>query len=111
DSRAFVIAVKPLLAASSVLMPLDMLSIRAFRSPARLLSDEAVKKLVGLSRAEFTFLPVARRSCVFDIRSAVFCNDSRLVRTAFDRVISDIVPTSCGRLGDSHLQLRNYLDS
>ncbi len=31
----------------------------------------AVKKLVGLSRAEFTFLPVERRLCVDESRLAV----------------------------------------
>src|SRR5690606_36359298 len=63
---------------------------RAFRSPARALRAEAVKKLVGLSSALLTLLPVASLSCVLDIRSAVFWSDSRLARTAFERVMSDM---------------------
>ncbi|MNT96073.1 hypothetical protein D3C72_2380760 [compost metagenome] len=63
--------VRPLSAASRVWIPLAIESINWFRSPARLLRPWAVKKLVGLSRAEFTLLPVARRSCVLAIMLAV----------------------------------------
>jgi len=46
-------------------------------SLARLSSDWAVKKLVGLSRAELTLLPVDRRFCVVARRSAVDWRESR----------------------------------
>src|SRR6218665_3928979 len=82
---------RPLSAASSVLTPLAMPSIRALRSPARLFRADAVKKLVGLSRAEFTLLPVARRSCVLAIMVAVLWRESRFERTAFESEILDIV--------------------
>src|SRR5262249_7358600 len=58
-----------------------------FRSVARSFNDADVKKLVGLSRAELTFLPVARRFCVMLIRSAVFCSDSRFWRMPAERVM------------------------
>src|SRR6218665_644294 len=90
DSRVLVIGDRPLSAASIVLMPLAILSISALRSPARLFRAEAVKKLVGLSKAEFTLFPVARRSCVFAIRSAVPWSDSRLARTALESEMSDM---------------------
>src|SRR5205814_10190481 len=47
----------------------------------------AVKKLVGLSSAVLTFLPVARRVCVVASRSAVPCKESRFWRTAAERVM------------------------
>src|SRR5215510_7933936 len=78
----------PLLAASSVLSAFDTESSRPLRSLARLLSDDAVKKFVGLSSAELTFLPVARRVCVVAIRSEVCCRASRFERTAAERRIS-----------------------
>ncbi len=71
DSTVLVIEVRPLFAASIVLMPFDMESSRLAMSEARLFSDDAVKKLVGLSSAEFTLRPVARRSCVLAIEAAV----------------------------------------
>ena len=43
--------------------------------------DCEVKKLPGLSSAELTFLPVARRFCVALISSAVLCSESRFCRT------------------------------
>ncbi|MGY4401353.1 hypothetical protein ACVIYL_002156 [Bradyrhizobium sp. USDA 3315] len=46
-------------------------------SLARLSSDCAVKKLVGLSSAVLTFLPVDKRFCVVASRSAVDCSESR----------------------------------
>ena len=56
------IEVMALSAASRVLMPFDMPSRSEERSLPRRLRLAAVKKFVGLSRAELTFLPVARRS-------------------------------------------------
>ena len=88
DSIVLVIAEMPLSAASSVLMPTDIESSKALRSPARLCSEAEVKKLVGLSSAELTFLPVARRFWVVLIRSAVFCRDSRFCRTPAERTMS-----------------------
>src|SRR5690606_41407776 len=89
-STSLVLALMPLSASSMVLMPFDMLSIRLLRSPARALRDAAVKKLVGLSRAELTRLPVERRSCVLPIRLAVFWSESRFERTALESEISDM---------------------
>ena len=57
-------------------------------SPARLLRADAVKKFVGLSSAEFTLRPVARRSCVLAIVAAVLCRLRRFDRTAFERLTS-----------------------
>ena len=70
-STAVVIAVRPLSAAFTVLMPFAIESSSLDRSDERDASADEVKKLVGLSRAEFTFLPVARRFCVVASRSAV----------------------------------------
>jgi len=50
-------------------------------SLARASRPEAVKKLVGLSSALLTFLPVARRVCVVESRFAVSCSESRFWRT------------------------------
>src|SRR5262245_36706567 len=87
DSTVWVIAVKPLSAAFRVLMPLAIESRIADRSEARADSAEEVKKLVGLSRAELTFLPVASLFCVLLSSDAVFCRASRFCRTPADRVI------------------------
>ena len=59
------------LADFSTLLAATTPSKTLFRSAARLLSAEAVKKTVGLSFAELTFLPVARRFCVIESRSLV----------------------------------------
>src|SRR5215217_5961706 len=83
-------AERPLSAALRVWMPLAIESISEFRSPARLLRPLAVNQLLGLSRAEFTLLPVARRFCVEAIMSAVPLRESRFERTAFEREISAI---------------------
>src|SRR5215468_12184228 len=91
DSTVFVMAVRPLSAASSVLMPLDMASSRLDRSDARDDSDDEVKKFVGLSRAELTFLPVARRFWVMDCRAAVFCRANRFWRTPAERVMLEAI--------------------
>src|SRR5690606_8119221 len=83
-------AVRPLSAASMVWMPLAIESMSWLMSPARLLSEEAVKKLVGLSSAELTLLPVARRFWVWLIILAVFWREIRFERTALESVTSDI---------------------
>jgi hypothetical protein len=62
-------------------------------SLARLSSFAAVKKLVGLSRAVFTFLPVERRFWVVASRSAVDCSERRFWRTDAERTIPDIFHT------------------
>ncbi|ODT25672.1 MAG: hypothetical protein ABS35_11925 [Kaistia sp. SCN 65-12] len=73
-----------------------MESSRLAISEARELSEAAVKKLVGLSSAEFTLSPVARRSCVLAIEEAVDCRLSRFERTAFDRFTSAILEALSG---------------
>ena len=87
---SFVSEVRPLLAACSVWMPFEMESSSELKSLARSLSDCEVKKLTGLSSAELTFLPVARRFCVKAIRLAVFCSESRFCLTPAESVISDM---------------------
>src|SRR5262245_21684657 len=91
DSTVLVIELRPLSAASSVLMPLDMASRMPERSDARDDSDEEVKKFDGLSRAELTFLPVARRFCVVPARAAVLWRASRFWRTPAERVIPEAI--------------------
>ncbi len=71
-------------------MPLAMESMSAFRSLARLVRPLAVNQLLGLSRAEFTLLPVERRFCVSAIMSAVPLSERRFDRTAFESEMSDI---------------------
>src|SRR4051812_37774413 len=80
----------PLLAAWIVLMPVAIESSRLLRSLARFDRPWAVKKLIGLSRAELTRLPVASLVCVSVIVDAVCCNCSRLARTPAVRTMSDI---------------------
>src|SRR5215470_7010725 len=80
----------PVLAACSTCTPLLMPSNRLPMSLARESSDWAVKKLVGLSRAEFTFLPVANRFWVVARRSAVDCSESRFWRTEAESTIPDM---------------------
>src|SRR6187551_857265 len=92
----------PLSAAASVLMPIDIESRRALKSPARLCKAKDVKKLVGLSSAVLTFLPVARRFCVVLIRSAVFCRDSRFCRTPAERTISLMAANPLRKAGNDH---------
>src|SRR3978361_487946 len=82
-----VIDVRPLSAALMILTPLVIESSRLVSSPARDERAAAVKKFVGLSRAELTFLPVARRCCVVAWLAVVFCSASRFARTADVRVI------------------------
>ena len=88
DCTSLVIEVMPLLAAWIVLMPLDIESSRLLRSLARFDRPCAVKKLIGLSRAELTRLPVASLVWVVVIRSAVLCNCRRLDRTPAVRTMS-----------------------
>ena len=77
ESISFWIEVMPWLAAWIVWTPFEIESSRAPRSPERLVKDCAVKKLTGLSSAEDTFRPVARRFCVVEVRLAVSCSESR----------------------------------
>src|SRR6188768_795407 len=77
----------PVLAACSTCTPLLMPSSRLLMSLARASSERAVKKLVGLSRAVLTFLPVARRFWVVARRSAVDCSALRFWRTEEERTI------------------------
>src|ERR1700759_1064321 len=73
-----------------------MLSRRLLMSLARLFSPCAVKKLVGLSSAELTLLPVAKRFWVVDNRSAVDWSESRFWRTEAERTIPDMAfPSGC----------------
>src|SRR5690349_7554505 len=86
----------PVLAACRTCTPLPMLSRRLLMSLARLLRPCAVKKLVGLSSAELTLLPVARRFWVVDNSSAVDWSESRFWRTEAERTIPDMAfPSGC----------------
>src|SRR3954465_10170742 len=89
-STSFCSEVMPVLAACRTCTPLPMPSSRLLMSLARLSSEAAVKKLVGLSRAVLTFLPVARRFCVVASKSAVDCSERRFWRTDDERTIPDI---------------------
>src|SRR5438874_2541932 len=91
DWTNLVSEVRPVLAASSVFCACPIESSSALRSLARVLSACEVKKLVGLSRAELTFLPVASRPCVVAINAAVLCRDSRFCRTPADRVMLEAI--------------------
>jgi hypothetical protein len=93
-STRVLIAEMPLSAACRVCTALPTESSRRLRSFARLDRPDEVKKLIGLSRAELTFLPVARRSWVRLSNCAVFCNESRFERTPFESVISDAIVRS-----------------
>src|SRR5664280_3587004 len=72
-------------------MLLDMVSSKLLRELARLLRPCAVKKLMALSRAELTLLPVANLFWVCVIKSEVCCNCSRFARTPAERTMSDIL--------------------
>src|SRR5205085_7572321 len=67
-----------------------VLSRRPLRSPARLLSERDVKKLRGLSSAELTRLPVAKRVWIALVSAAVPCSDRSADRTPADKVTPDI---------------------
>src|SRR5688500_19767669 len=71
DSTVFTIELRPLSAASIVLIPLDIESSRLAMSDARLFSDAAVKKLVGLSSADRKSTRLNSSHLV--ISYAVFC--------------------------------------
>src|SRR5207248_1845083 len=86
-STSFDSEVMPVLAACRTCTPLPMLSSRLPMSLARASRPAAVKKLVGLSSALLTFLPVARRVCVVESRSAVLCSESRFWRTEDESVM------------------------
>src|SRR3954470_6173066 len=90
ESTSFCSEVMPVLAACRTCTPLPIESSRLLMSLARLLRPWAVKKLVGLSSAELTLLPVARRFCVVESRSAVDCSESKFWRTDAVRTIPDI---------------------
>src|SRR3977135_4314998 len=81
----------PVLAACRTCTPLPIPSSRLLMSLARPSSDWAVKKLVGLSSAVFTFLPVERRLCVVAGRSAVDCSESKFGRARDGRTIPDFL--------------------
>ena len=86
----------PVLAACSTCTPLPMPSSKLEMSLARLLSAAAVKKLVGLSSAELTLLPVERSFCVVASSAAVDCSESRFWRTDAERTIPVIfIPFWC----------------
>src|SRR6202043_1541761 len=85
--------VMPVLAACRTCTPLPIPSRRLLMSLARLFRDCAVKKLVGLSRAELTLLPVARSFWVVASSEAVDCSESRFWRTDAERTIPVIFHT------------------
>src|SRR3974390_2551549 len=70
-----------------------MESNRPLKLLARLSRPWAVKKLMALSSAELTRLPVASRVCVCVTKSEVCCKFSRFDRTPADRTMSDILRT------------------
>src|SRR6476620_11112632 len=107
-STSFCSEVMPVLAACRTCTPLPMPSRRLLMSLARPSSDWAVKKLVGLSSAEFTFLPVERRLCVVASRSAVDCSESKFWRTDDERTMPDMFDYPSGW---TRLTLRRTLQS
>src|ERR1700737_2898308 len=92
-STSFCSEVMRVLAACSTCTPLPMPSSRLLMSLARLSRPEAGKELVGLSSAELTLLPVARRFCVVESKSAVACSERRFWRTDAERTMPDICET------------------
>ena len=77
----------PWLAAWIAWTPLEMPSSSELMSLERADRLCAVKKLVGLSSAEFTFLPVESRFWVVESRFAVSWSESRFWRVADVRVM------------------------
>src|SRR6185503_20535380 len=77
-----------------VLKAVDIESSRLVRSLARFDKPCAVKKLIGLSRAVLTRLPVASLVWVDVMRSEVFCNCRRFDRTPALRTMSAMVHLS-----------------
>src|SRR5262249_15084906 len=94
DSMVVVIELRPLSAALSVFTPLVIESSRLDSSWLRVDRAAAVKKFTALSRAELTFLPVARRSCVVCCRLAVFCSESRFCRMPAVKTMSLLIEDS-----------------
>ncbi|CAA9362206.1 MAG: hypothetical protein AVDCRST_MAG90-3091 [uncultured Microvirga sp.] len=90
DSTVLVIDFIAISAASSVLMPCAMPSSSALRSEARRLRPAAVKNFEGLSRAELTFLPVARRFWMVPCSSDVVCRARRFERMALESTMPDM---------------------
>ena len=89
ESISFWIEVMPWLAAWIACTPFEIPSSRLPRSEERFDRLWAVKKLTGLSRAEETFRPVARRFCVVEVRPAVSCSESRFWRVAAESVMPE----------------------
>src|ERR1700753_3449471 len=100
----------PVLAACSTCTPFPIASSRLPMSLARLLRPCAVKKLVGLSRAELTLLPVARSFCVVASSDAVDWSESRFWRTDAESTILDKLIPFWSELGHSAARIR-ALDS
>src|SRR6187401_3433882 len=99
----------PLLAAWMVLTPLDIESSRLVKSVARFDKPWAVKKLIGLSSAELTRLPVASLDWVLVINAEVDCSWSRFERTPALRTMSAMVVSLSGMSADR--ERRNDLRS
>src|SRR5450755_871461 len=78
-------------------MPLDMVSNRLLRLLARVSRPCAVKKLMALSSAELTRLPLASLVWVVEIKSEVCCNCSRFARTPAERTMLDILRYLSGK--------------
>src|SRR5579864_7086045 len=90
-----------------------MASSKVPRSLARALSDCDVKKLVGLSRAELTFLPVAKRPWVMMASAEVFWRARRFCRTPAESVMFDMFEPfwSTSAMRFDRLIERNFLTS
>src|ERR1022692_2379417 len=84
-------AVTPLLAALMTWMLWPTESRRLDRSLAAKVRDWEAKNDCGLSRAELTFLPVARRCWWVLIWFWVSCSEVRLLRSAADSVTSPVM--------------------
>src|SRR5882757_8090114 len=93
-----------------VLIAFDIESSRLVKSLARFDRPWAVKKLIGLSMAEFTRLPVASLDCVFVMVAAVLCNCRRLARTPAVRTMSDMMIRLCGLVSHAGLTAVILLD-
>src|SRR5690349_14167843 len=85
DWISFVIESRPLEAEVIVCTAFDMPSSRFDSCEARSLRPDAVKKFTGLSTAELTFLPVARRYCAACDWAATDCREVRALRTPAER--------------------------
>ena len=83
----------PALAACSVRSASPTPSSTRFRSPARFVRDLAVENAEGLSRADATFRPVARRDWVLDRLKDVSCSANRLLLMERESVTSNMFDT------------------